>query len=211
MSTATHAVRRRPGVERCAERSGLRARRRRPTGRCRTPAAGANPFGRPFDQRFAELAREPWVVVACGRHEGIDARLVDEAATRMSVDEISLGDYVLTGGGAAVLVILEAVAPAAAGVVRNRSPWSRSRTARKEHRLSICTKPSSWRGRDVPEILLSGHHANITRWHRDQALRPMLLGLRARPARPARPCDTGRPRPRRARRARLQFGNAAKR
>jgi len=142
------------------------------------------PSGRPFDQRFAEeLAREPWVVVACGRYEGIDARVVDEAATRMPVDEISLGDYVLTGGEAAVLVILEAVARLLPGVVGN--PESLVEESHGQEGLleyPVYTKPSSWRGRDVPEILLSGHHANITRWRRDQALRrtarvrPDLLG-----------------------------------
>lgn len=142
------------------------------------------PSGRRFDQRVAEeLAREPWVVFACGRYEGIDARLVDEAATRMPVDEISLGDYVLTGGEAAVLVILEAVTRLLPGVVGN--PESLVEESHGQDGLleyPVYTKPPSWRGRGVPEILLSGHHANIARWRRDQALRrtarhrPDLLG-----------------------------------
>jgi tRNA (guanine37-N1)-methyltransferase len=131
------------------------------------------PSGRLFDQRVAEeLARESWVVFACGRYEGIDARLVDEAGTRMPVDEISLGDYVLTGGEAAVLVILEAVTRLLPGVVGN--PESLVEESHSQDGLleyPVYTKPPSWRGRDVPEILVSGHHANITRWRRDQALR----------------------------------------
>jgi tRNA (guanine37-N1)-methyltransferase len=131
------------------------------------------PSGRRFDQRVAEeLAREPWVVFACGRYEGIDARLVDEAATRMPVDEISLGDYVLTGGEVAVLVVLEAVTRLLPGVVGNPESLveeSHGRDGLLEY--PVYTKPPSWRGRDVPQVLLSGHHANIARWRRDQALR----------------------------------------
>ena len=112
------------------------------------------------------------MVFACGRYEGIDARLVDEAATRMPVDEISLGDYVLTGGEAAVLVVLEAVTRLLPGVVGN--PESLVEESHGKYGLleyPVYTKPPSWRGRDVPEVLLSGHHANIARWRRDQALR----------------------------------------
>ncbi|MGH8825346.1 MAG: tRNA (guanosine(37)-N1)-methyltransferase TrmD [Jiangellaceae bacterium] len=132
-----------------------------------------SPSGRVFGQRVAEeLAGEPWVVFACGRYEGIDARVVEEAATRMPVDEISLGDYVLTGGEAAVLVVLEAVTRLLPGVVGNPESLveeSHGRDGLLEY--PVYTKPPSWRGRDVPEILLSGHHANIVRWRRDEALR----------------------------------------
>jgi tRNA (guanine37-N1)-methyltransferase len=90
----------------------------------------------------------------------------------MPVDEISLGDYILTGGEAAVLVILEAVTRLLPGVVGN--PESLVEESHSQDGLleyAVYTKPPSWRGRDVPEILLSGHHANIARWRRDQALR----------------------------------------
>ena len=131
------------------------------------------PSGRRFDQALAEeFAAEPWLVFACGRYEGIDARFVQDAATRMPVDEVSLGDYVLSGGEAAVLVVLEAIARLLPGVVGNpESIVEESHGADGLLEHPVFTKPPSWRGLDVPEVLLSGHHANIVRWRRDQALR----------------------------------------
>jgi tRNA (guanine37-N1)-methyltransferase len=131
------------------------------------------PSGRPFDQALAqEFAAEPWLVFACGRYEGIDARVVEDAATRLPVDEVSLGDYVLSGGEAPVLVILEAVARLLPGVVGNpESLVEESHGADGLLEYPVYTKPPSWKGLDVPEVLLSGHHANVARWRRDQALR----------------------------------------
>ncbi len=131
------------------------------------------PSGRRLDQALArELAAEPWLVFACGRYEGIDARVVQEAATRMAVDEVSLGDYVLSGGEAAVLVVLEAVARLLPGVIGNpESLVEESHGADGLLEYPVYTKPLSWRGLDVPEVLMTGHHANIARWRRDQALR----------------------------------------
>ena len=131
------------------------------------------PSGRPFDQALAySLAAEPWLVFACGRYEGIDARVVDDAAARMRVDEVSLGDYVLNGGEAAVLVVLEAVARLLPGVVGNpESLVEESYGADGMLEYPVYTKPPSWRGHDVPDVLLSGHHGKIARWRRDQALR----------------------------------------
>jgi tRNA (guanine37-N1)-methyltransferase len=131
------------------------------------------PSGRPFDQALAySLAAEPWLVFACGRYEGIDARVVDDAAARMRVDEVSLGDYVLNGGEAAVLVVLEAVARLLPGVVGNpESLVEESYGADGLLECPVYTKPPSWRGHDVPDVLLSGHHRKIARWRRDQALR----------------------------------------
>jgi tRNA (guanine37-N1)-methyltransferase len=144
-----------------------------------------SPAGRLFNQAVAaELAAEPWLLFACGRYEGIDARVVEYAGRRMRVDEISLGDYVLCGGEVAVLVIMEAVARLIPGVLGN--PLS----AAQDSFTDACgglleapayTKPASWRGLDVPEVLLSGHHANIERWRREQSearsrrVRPDLL------------------------------------
>ena len=100
---------------------GPRAGRDRAAGRARQPRLIVpTPAGRPFTQAVAaELAAEPWLLFACGRYEGIDARVVDYAAQRMPVDEISLGDYVLAGGEAAVLVIAEAVGRLLPGVLGN--------------------------------------------------------------------------------------------
>lgn len=131
------------------------------------------PSGRPFTQSLAhELAAEPWLVFACGRYEGIDARLADDAATRMPVTEVSLGDYVLNGGEVAALVVVEAVARLLAGVVGNpESLVEESHGADGLLEYPVYTKPPTWRGLDVPEVLLSGHHGNVARWRRDQALR----------------------------------------
>lgn len=131
------------------------------------------PSGRTFDQRLAhELAHEPWLVFGCGRYEGIDARVVDDARRRMPVTELSIGDYVLNGGEAAVLVIVEAVARLLPGVVGNpESLVEESHGAAGLLEYPVYTKPTTWRGLDVPEVLLSGHHGKVARWRRDEALR----------------------------------------
>jgi tRNA (guanine37-N1)-methyltransferase len=143
------------------------------------------PAGVPFTQgTAARLAAEPWLLFACGRYEGIDARVVEYAATRMPVEEISLGDYVLAGGEVAVLVIAEAVGRLLPGVLGNdQSAQDDSFAAGPDGLLEApaYTKPASWRGLDVPEVLLSGNHAAIARWRAEQsrertaARRPDLL------------------------------------
>jgi tRNA (guanine37-N1)-methyltransferase len=144
------------------------------------PAAAAQPCliiptptGRRFDQPLAqELAGQPWLLFACGRYEGIDARVAEYAAERMRVEEISLGDYVLCGGEVAVLAIMEAVARLIPGVLGNElSAQQDSFTEAVDGLLEApaYTKPALWRGRQVPEILLSGHHARITQWRREQS------------------------------------------
>ena len=143
------------------------------------------PAGRPFTQQVAaELAREPWLVFGCGRYEGIDARVLDYAAQRMVVDEISIGDYVLCGGEAAVLVIMEAVARLIPGVLGNAmSARDDSFTEALGGLLEApaYTRPASWRGLDVPEVLLSGDHGKVAQWRAAQSLartrqrRPDLL------------------------------------
>jgi tRNA (guanine37-N1)-methyltransferase len=126
------------------------------------------PAGRPFTQALAaELAAEPWLLFACGRYEGIDARVADYAAQRMRVDEVSLGDYVLAGGEVAVLVIVEAVSRLLPGVLGNaRSAVDDSFAAGPAGLLEApaYTKPALWRGLEVPPILLSGNHGEIARW-----------------------------------------------
>jgi len=145
-----------------------------------------SPAGRPFSLAVAEeLAGQPWLLFACGRYEGIDARVLEYAGQRMAVDEISLGDYVLCGGEVAVLVILEAVARLIPGVLGNALSASQdSFSAAVDGLLEApaYTKPALWRGLPVPEVLLSGHHGNIERWRRDRSRertrsrRPDLLG-----------------------------------
>lgn len=130
------------------------------------------PAGRPFTQELArELATEPWLVIACGRYEGIDQRVVLDAERRMRVDELSLGDYVLAGGEVAALVFVEAVVRLLPGVVGN--PASLREESHESGLLEYpgYTKPPSWRGLDVPPVLLSGDHGAIARWRRDEALR----------------------------------------
>ena len=131
-----------------------------------------SPSGRPFTQAFAaELAAEPWLVFACGRYEGIDARVAEAAAQRMRVEEVSLGDYVLAGGEAAVLVVVEAVARLLPGVLGNAASSADDSFSAGLLEGPSYTRPPSWRGLDVPDVLLSGDHAAIARWRRDEALR----------------------------------------
>ena len=134
------------------------------------------PSGRPFTQQTAaEYATLPWLVFACGRYEGIDARVAADARRRMPVDELSVGDYVLAGGEAAVLVIVEAVTRLLPGVVGNaESVTDDSFAPGAMERLvegPVYTRPATWRGLEVPPVLLSGDHAAIARWRHEQAVR----------------------------------------
>jgi tRNA (guanine37-N1)-methyltransferase len=144
-----------------------------------------SPSGRRFTQPLAEeLATESHLILGCGRYEGIDARVLEHARTRMRTDEMSIGDYVLNGGEAAALVVTEAVVRLLPGVIGNpESLTEESHSVGQAGLLEypLYTKPPSWRGLDVPEILFSGHHAQIAGWRREQALaktralRPDLL------------------------------------
>jgi tRNA (guanine37-N1)-methyltransferase len=133
------------------------------------------PSGTRFTQRTAEaLAGEDHLVVACGRYEGIDARVMEHYARRddVRVSEVSLGDYVLNGGEVAALVVVEAVARLLPGVVGNpHSLVEESHGAAGLLEYPVYTKPPTWRGLDVPDVLTSGHHARVERWRRDEALR----------------------------------------
>jgi tRNA (guanine37-N1)-methyltransferase len=134
------------------------------------------PSGRRFTQSAAlELASEPWLVFACGRYEGIDARVLEHAATRMPVDEVSLGDYVLAGGEVAVLVIVEAVGRLLPGVLGNAESHRDDSFAPGAMQALIegpvYTRPPVWAGLEVPAVLQSGDHARIARWQRESALR----------------------------------------
>ncbi|MET8311935.1 tRNA (guanosine(37)-N1)-methyltransferase TrmD [Micromonospora sp. NPDC005173] len=141
-----------------------------------------SPAGAQFTQAMAyELAAEPHLLFACGRYEGIDQRVLAHAATRMPVTEVSLGDYVLFGGEVAVLVILEAVTRLLPGVLGNAGSLDEESHAHGLLEAPIYTKPPSWRGHEVPEVLRSGDHGKIGRWRREEGLlrtaarRPDLL------------------------------------
>ncbi|MDF2827307.1 MAG: tRNA ((37)-N1)-methyltransferase TrmD [Mycobacterium sp.] len=141
------------------------------------------PAGRLFTQATAQRwSTEQHLVFACGRYEGIDQRVADDAARHMRVEEVSIGDYVLNGGESAALVMIEAVVRLLPEVIGN--PASHQQDSHSDGLLEgpSYTRPASWRGLDVPPVLLSGDHAKIEAWRREQSLertrerRPDLLG-----------------------------------
>lgn len=141
------------------------------------------PAGKPFTQADAQAwSTEEHIVFACGRYEGIDQRVVDDAAKRYRVREVSIGDYVLIGGEVAVLVIAEAIVRLIPGVLGNRRSHEEDSFSDGLLEGPSYTKPRVWRELEVPEVLLSGNHALIERWRRSQSLkrtqavRPELLG-----------------------------------
>ena len=141
------------------------------------------PSGKPFVQADAvRLSAASHLVFACGRYEGIDQRVIDNARTTHAVEEISLGDFVLNGGEVAALAIIEAVVRLIPGFMGN--PESLVEESHGDEGLleyPVYTKPATWRGLDVPEVLLSGNHGLIEQWRRQQSLertrrrRPDLL------------------------------------
>ena len=142
------------------------------------------PGGTPFTQAMArELAAEPWLAFACGRYEGIDERVYDHAREdlRLEVSVVSLGDYVLNGGEVAVLAMVEAIARLLPGVIGNAESLVEESHEEGLLEYPIYTKPRVWGDRAVPDVLLSGNHAAIADWRRDQRLartaarRPDLL------------------------------------
>jgi tRNA (guanine37-N1)-methyltransferase len=130
-----------------------------------------SPVGKPFTQADAhELAGLDHLIFACGRYEGIDQRVIDAAADRMPVREVSLGDYVLFGGEVAVIVIMEAITRLLPGVLGNADSLTEESHAAGLLEAPVYTKPAAWRDREVPEILRSGDHGRIARWRRTQSL-----------------------------------------
>ncbi|RNM15831.1 tRNA (guanosine(37)-N1)-methyltransferase TrmD [Nocardioides pocheonensis] len=130
------------------------------------------PSGLPFSQQVAaDLATRDHLVFACGRYEGIDQRVLDHAASRMEVREISLGDYVLNGGEVAALVVIEAVARLLPGFMGNAESLVEESHQDGLLEYPVYTKPAAWRGLEVPDVLLSGDHGRIAAWRREQALR----------------------------------------
>jgi tRNA (guanine37-N1)-methyltransferase len=128
-----------------------------------------SPAGRPLDQTLVrELARDPWLVMICGRYEGVDERVVDG----LGAEEVSIGDYVLSGGEVPALVVLEAVSRLVPGVVGNAESLS-GESFEVEGLLDHphYTRPREFRGIEVPEVLLSGDHAAVEAWRREAAER----------------------------------------
>ncbi len=168
---------------------------RRAAGQGQSPAAGQvqaeavgrgqppllvipTPSGVPFTQRRAvAYAAEPWLIFACGRYEGIDARVADDARSRLRVDEVSIGDYVLAGGEPAVLVMTEAVCRLLPGVLGNVASVADDSFGAGGGPMAglvegpSFTRPRLWRNLEVPPVLLSGDHGAIARWRRDEALK----------------------------------------
>ena len=142
-----------------------------------------NPAGEVFKQATAqELSNAKHIVFACGRYEGIDQRVIDYASTKAQVRLVSIGDYILNGGEVAAIAMIESIARLIPGVIGNAESL-----AEESHNESglleypSYTKPASWRGFDVPDVLTSGNHAAIAAWRhaqqveRTKAVRPDLL------------------------------------
>lgn len=128
------------------------------------------PSGTPFTHAEAvRLSGAEQLVFACGRYEGIDQRVLDHAATRWQVREISLGDFVVNGGEVAALAIIEAVVRLLPGFMGNPESLAEESHADGLLEYPVYTKPASWRGLDVPPILLSGDHGRIADWRREQS------------------------------------------
>ena len=140
------------------------------------------PAGQPFTQSLAqELSGHEHLIFACGRYEGIDQRVVEYAHTIADVREISIGDYVLNGGEVAAIAMIEAITRLLPGFMGNAESIVEESHSDGLLEYPSYTKPSVWRGLQVPDVLLSGHHAEIEKWRKEQqvlrtkANRPDLL------------------------------------
>jgi tRNA (guanine37-N1)-methyltransferase len=141
-----------------------------------------SPAGELFKQATAqELSEAKHLVFACGRYEGIDQRVVEYATSKAKVRLVSLGDYVLNGGEVAAIAMIEAIARLIPGVIGNAESLAEESHSDGLLEYPSYTKPASWRGLEVPEVLLSGNHAEIAKWRKAKALertqqvRPELL------------------------------------
>lgn len=141
-----------------------------------------SPAGELFKQATAqELSNKEHIVFACGRYEGIDQRVFEWAQDKAEVRLISLGDYVLNGGEVAALAMIEAIARLIPGVIGNAESLAEESHSDGLLEYPSYTKPASWRGLDVPEVLRGGNHAEIAKWRKEQAfertkaVRPDLL------------------------------------
>jgi len=136
------------------------------------------PQGKVFNQNIAaELSRETALILLCGRYEGIDERVIEEIVT----DEISVGDYILTGGELPAMTVIDAVCRLVPGVLNNEESYLGESFGGNALEHPQYTRPAEWRGKKVPDILLSGHHGQIANWRAEQsaertrAKRPELL------------------------------------
>jgi len=130
------------------------------------PLIYPSPRGKPLTQdRVKELAAGPGVILLCGRYEGIDERVLEARA----VEEVSIGDYVLSGGEPAALVLIDACARLLPGVMGSAESHAEESFERGLLEYPHYTRPQEWQGRTVPEVLLSGHHERVRAWRRDQA------------------------------------------
>jgi tRNA (guanine37-N1)-methyltransferase len=136
-----------------------------------TPIVLLTPQGRPFTQRIArELAAHQHIVLICGRYEGVDERVREHLAT----DELSIGDYVLTGGEIPAMVVVDAIARLLPGVLGDPGATLEDSHAQGLLEYPHYTRPADFRGWRVPDVLVSGHHARVAQWRREQALRRTL-------------------------------------
>jgi len=137
-----------------------------------------SPKGKPLtQQKVRELSKEDYLTVICGRFEGIDERVIEE----YNIEEISIGDYILTGGEQAAMIMLDAVVRLLPNVLGNSASIENESFEGNLLEYPQYTRPVEWKGRKVPDILMSGHHENVAKWQKEQALqitkerRPDLL------------------------------------
>ena len=137
-----------------------------------------SPKGKPLTQKKVhELSKEDKLTIICGRFEGIDERVIEE----YNIEEISIGDYILTGGEQAAMIMLDAIVRLLPGVLGNSASTENESFEAGLLEYPQYTRPIEWKGRKVPDILMSGHHENVAKWQREQALqitkerRPDLL------------------------------------
>lgn len=139
-----------------------------PKDRARWPVIYLSPRGKPFDQATARrLAEADGITLLCGRFEGVDQRVLDHYA----VEEVSLGDFVLTGGEIAAEALIDATVRLIPRVLGNQASTEEESFSEGLLEHPHYTRPTLWEGRAIPEVLLSGHHANIADWRRDEAER----------------------------------------
>lgn len=122
-------------------------------------------------QRLRELADVENICILCGHYEGVDQRLLDEFID----EEISIGDYVLTGGEIPAMVFADALSRMVPGVLSNNECFTEESHFNGLLEYPQYTKPSVWRGKEVPEVLMSGHHANIEKWRKEKSIEVTAL------------------------------------